>query len=216
MLTSKNQRFPESGAYFVDTDLFAHRAQSYDQNKNRVDNVAQIADSIIQSTQLHKSMHLMDFGSGTGLLLERIAPAVGKITAVDISSAMNGQLASKRASLGCDLDIRAINLEHEILEMKFDGIISSMTMHHVEHIGAMFRKFHTLLHEGGFIAIADLDAEDGSFHTENSGVFHCGFARDHIADLARSAGFQQVSVCDASVVHKPQGDFPVFLLKAVR
>lgn len=200
----------------MDTDLFAHRAQSYDQNKNRVDNVAQIADSIIQNIQLHKSMHLMDFGSGTGLLLERIAPFVGKITAVDISSAMNGQLASKRASLGCILDIQAINLEHEVLDMKFDGIISSMTMHHVEHVETMFRKFHALLHEGGFIAIADLDAEDGSFHTEDSGVFHDGFARDHIADLARSAGFLQVSISDASVVHKPQGDFPVFLLQAVR
>lgn len=200
----------------MDKDFFAQRAHQYDQNSNRVDNVSQIAHSILEKTQLTPSMHVMDFGSGTGLLLERIAPYVGKMTAVDISPAMNCQLAAKRPHLGCELDILAINLEHQSLQMKFDGIISSMALHHIEHVGAMFATFHALLHEGGFIAIADLDAEDGSFHTENSGVFHHGFARDHIAELARTAGFRQVTIADASVVHKPQGSYPVFLLNATR
>lgn len=200
----------------MEKDFFAQRAHLYDQNRTRVDNVSQIAHSILERTQLTSAMHVMDFGSGTGLLLERIAPYVGKMTAVDISPAMNRQLLIKRPNLGCELDILAINLAHEPLQVKFDGIISSMTMHHVEHVGAMFATFHALLHEGGFIAIADLDTEDGSFHTEDSGVFHHGFSREHIVELAQTAGFHQVSIADASVVHKPQGNYPVFLLHAIR
>jgi cyclopropane fatty-acyl-phospholipid synthase-like methyltransferase len=161
-------------------------------------------------------MHLMDFGSGTGLLLERIAPHVGRITAVDVSPAMNNQLRSKQAHLGCELEILEIDLESRQISGKFDGIISSMTMHHVRDVAGMLATFHALLVDGGFIAIADLDAEDGSFHTEDTGVHHHGFPREEIAGMARAAGFTGVSVIEASRLHKPQGDYSVFLLKGVR
>jgi hypothetical protein len=43
--------------------------------------------------------------------------------------------------------------------------------HHVRDIGAMFRRFHEMVNPEGFIAIADLDKEDGSFHTEDPGDY---------------------------------------------
>lgn len=200
-------------------DHFAQKADSYEQNRSRVDNVACIADSILKAIRFDRSQHLMDFGSGTGLLLERVAPYVGRITAVDVSNAMNRQLAAKRDALSCAVEILEIDLERaaqSAIDQRFDGIISSMTMHHIEDIGAMFRKFHSLLKDGGFVAIADLDAEDGSFHTEDTGVFHHGFERSRFAEWATSAGFESVQLSSASVVHKPQGDFPVFLLTAFK
>jgi hypothetical protein len=78
----------------------------------------------------------------------------------------------------------------------------------------MFGKFHTMLNEGGFIAIADLDREDGSFHSEDTGVFHRGFDRDALVGLAADAGFSNVTVTTASVIHKAGVDYPVFLLTA--
>lgn len=197
-------------------DHFAHKASSYEQNQSRVDNVENIANSILKSIDFDRSMHIMDFGAGTGLLLERVAPYVGKITAVDVSNSMNRQLHEKRSKLGCDVEIVEIDLEKSDIDHQFDGIISSMTMHHIEDIESMFRKFHSLVKEGGFIAISDLDLEDGSFHAEDTGVFHFGFDRDEFAQAAARAGFQTIQVSAASVVHKPQGDFPVFLLTAVR
>lgn len=197
-------------------DHFAHKAGSYDGNPSRVDNVANIAGAIRNAITLDRSMHLMDFGSGTGLLLERIAPYVGKITAVDVSSSMNAQLLAKQAGLGCTLEIVEIDLETSELSGAFDGIISSMTMHHIRDTDAMFRKFHLLLKDGGFIALSDLDREDGSFHTEDTGVHHFGFDRSEFAKSAAAAGFRMIQTSSASVVHKPQGDFPVFLLTALR
>lgn len=155
----------------MNKDYFAHKADVYEQNQGRVDNVANIAGSIIGSVPLDASMQLMDFGAGTGLLLERVAPHVGKITAVDVSASMNAQLEAKRDRLACALEILQIDLEVADIDQQFDGIISSMTMHHVRDIAALLRKFHALLRPGGFIAIADLDAEDGSFHEEDTGVF---------------------------------------------
>jgi len=70
------------------------------QNPSRVDNVDNIARTLLAAVPLDKTMHLMDFGSGTGLLLERVAPQVGKITAVDISESMNRELRDKAGRLG--------------------------------------------------------------------------------------------------------------------
>ncbi len=195
-------------------DFFEHKANIYDQDENRVSNVDNIANAVIENVNLDRTMHLMDFGAGTGLLLERIAPFVRKITAIDISKSMIDQLEKKRDSLDCDIDIREIDLVSEDITDTFDGIISSMTMHHVEDIEAMFVKFHSLLNDGGIIAISDLDKEDGSFHTEDTGVYHFGFDREEIANAAKKAGFQDITVVDASVMQKPEGNFPVFLLTA--
>jgi cyclopropane fatty-acyl-phospholipid synthase-like methyltransferase len=197
-------------------DFFEHKADIYDGDDNRVSNVENIANAIIASVDLNRKMHLMDFGSGTGLLLERIAPFVRKITAIDISKSMNEQLDKKRGSISCEIDILEIDLESTNITDQFDGIISSMTMHHVKDIRAMFAKFYSLLNDGGIIAISDLDKEDGSFHTEDTGVYHFGFERDVITRAANEAGFREVEIVDASVVHKPHGGFPVFLLMAKR
>ena len=195
-------------------DFFEHKADIYEKDDNRVSNVENIANAVIENVSLDPKMHLMDFGSGTGLLLERIAPFVRKITAIDISKSMIEQLDKKRDSLSCEIDIREIDLVSEDITDTFDGIISSMTMHHVKDIEAMFVKFYSLLNGGGIIAIADLDKEDGSFHTDDTGVYHFGFDRDAIAIAAKKAGFREVEVVDASLMHRSQGDFPVFLLTA--
>ena len=159
----------------MEKDYFENKSQDYEKDKNRTNNVENIAGAVKKKVSLNKSMRIMDFGSGTGLLLEKIAPFVGKITAVDISKSMNTELGAKRDKLGCELEIIEMDLSKTKLDRKFDGIMSSMTMHHVEDIENMFIDFHNMLNENGFIAIADLDKEDGTFHKEDTGVFHFGF-----------------------------------------
>lgn len=197
-------------------DFFAQKAASYEQNPQRVDNVVAIGQAIKAQVLLNRDMQLLDFGSGTGLLLQQIAPLVGKITALDVSPSMNAQLRAKAVHIGCELEVLEQDLLREQLQRRFDGIISSMTLHHIADIPALLLEFHRLLKPGGFIALADLDQEDGSFHTEDTGVFHCGFDRAAIAAKAQAAGFIEVQVVDASVVQKPHGQYPVFLLTGQR
>jgi len=197
-------------------DHFQGLAEDYEQNMARVDNVDNIARAIRAKVVLNKTMSIMDFGSGTGLLLERIAPYVRKITAVDVSRSMNQQLTVKLERISCDVEIMEVDLEATDVDQKFDGIISSMTMHHVRDTAAMLQKFFHMLHDDGFIAIADLDSEDGSFHTHDTGVHHHGFDREMLTQAASGAGFNQVEITGASTVHKPQGDYQVFLLTGYR
>lgn len=193
-------------------DFFAHKAASYEKNKKRVENVNNIAKVITKNLNLNKAMHVLDFGSGTGLLLERIAPYVGKITAIDVSPAMNKQLEEKQ--LTCELEILNIDLTKTTISQNFAGIISSMTLHHIEDVPAMFDTFYNLLDADGFIAIADLDKEDGSFHTEDTGVFHHGFEHEPLLEIAQQAGFTDAQIIPVSVIEKDHGNFPIFLLMA--
>ena len=54
-------------------DFFKQKAESYDQDNSRVENVATIAASVLRHVDLKPDLELIDFGSRTGLLLEKIA-----------------------------------------------------------------------------------------------------------------------------------------------
>jgi len=196
----------------LSNDYFELKAENYDKDANRVSNVDNISNSILSSIPFNKNMHIMDFGSGTGLLLERVALFVKKITAVDVSESMTKQLSEKIKNLDCEVEILQLDLTKTKLELKFDGIISSMTMHHIEDTQTMFNDFYAMLNDKGVIAISDLDTEDGSFHTEDTGVFHFGFDRKVFQDKAIAAGFRNVKIITASIDEKPHGKYPVFLL----
>ncbi len=193
-------------------DHFENKAEDYEKEASRTNNIQNIASTIIKEVNYTKDMHLFDFGSGTGLLLSYIAPYVGKITAIDISKSMNRVLRNKSKSIKCELEILEIDLTKNKIDKKFDGIISSMTIHHVKDIFGLFKTFYDMLNDRGSIALADLDMEDGSFHKENTGVFHFGFDRNKFLDIAKKAGFKNLKIQTASVVNKPYGDYPVFLL----
>ena len=194
-------------------DYFAGKAHTYENNAARVTNVHTIADAILEKTIYDReNTHLMDFGSGTGLLTSQVAPYVRKITTVDISASMNEVLREKMDAMACEIEMRECNLVTTELEECYDGIISSMTIHHVEDVQALLRKFYRLLKSGGTIALADLDKEDGSFHTENTGVFHFGFDQNEFAAWARHAGFEDVNIEIVSSAKKPYGEYPIFLM----
>jgi len=197
-------------------DFFKHKSNDYEKDNNRVNNVQNIANAILKEISFDKSMTIMDFGSGTGLLLEKIAPFIKKVTAIDMSKSMNNKLNEKKDLLDCELEILEVDLTKTNINKKFDSIISSMTLHHIKDVEKLFKIFYDLLNDNGTIALADLDIEDGSFHTEDTGVHHFGFNRDEICNIAKKVGFKNVKIKSASVASKPHGDYPIFLLTAMK
>jgi cyclopropane fatty-acyl-phospholipid synthase-like methyltransferase len=195
-------------------DFFAHKAKNYEQEKRRLDNVANISKLILREIDYKKDMHILDFGSGTGLLLEKIAPHIGSVTAVDISKSMNQVLKEKQHKIPCQLQIKELDLTTTALDEKFDNIISSMTIHHIKDIDKLFKIFYNLLKDNGTIALSDLDTEDGTFHTIDTGVHHFGFDREEFAQKAKNAGFKNIKTQTVGNVVKPYGEYGVFLLTA--
>lgn len=197
-------------------DHFKDKASSWDKNNKRVLGAKKISDLIVKNINLSKDMHIMDFGAGTGLLSYCVSDYVNKITAIDNSPAMLQEFASKEDSFNCQIQLLEVDLTTSTITETFNGVISSMTIHHIEDIKALFLKFYNMLDNNGFIAIADLDTEDGTFHSDNTGVFHFGFSRDNLVDIAKSVGFTNINIETANTINKPHNTFTVFLLTATK
>jgi len=199
-------------------DLFVNKSKHWDMKSRRVEGAKAIAQTIMQNISLNKKMHLMDFGAGTGLLSYCISDKIAKVTAVDSSPSMLEVFREKADDFACETDILELDFSKDKLDsnMKFDGIVSSMTIHHIEHTEEMLQKMYALLIPNGFIALADLDTEKGDFHSDNRGVFHFGFDRESLKEMAERVGFREVKVYDANTIHKSQASYGVFLLVGYR
>ena len=199
------------------SDLFANKSKSWDMNSKRVKNAQAIAEAILKNITLTKDMHIMDFGAGTGLLSYCLSHTVGKVTAIDNSPSMLEVFQEKASLFKCPTEVLELDLTKELTTpLLYDGIVSSMTIHHIGNIVNMLNKMYNMLPQGGFIALADLDIEDGSFHSDNTGVFHYGFDRDKLGEIAQKVGFKMIRFETASIIKKPHRDFSVFLMCGIK
>ncbi len=196
---------------------FDNAAKEWDANDMRTQLSNNIAKKLIEEISLTSSMHIMDFGAGTGLLSSHMASKVAKIAAVDISAGMLNELTQKEY-LKDIVTPYCQNILHNRLEDDFDGIISAMALHHIEDTNEILTVFYEHLKEGGFLALADLDTEDGSFHSMgNEGIFHFGFEREALQKHLEAVGFTQVNFTTAYTIHKENAkSYPVFLVTAYK
>ncbi len=196
-------------------DHFKSRASEWDKGSIRVAGAKKIADAINENIALSANMDILDFGVGTGLLGFQIAPLVKKVYGVDTSATMIQNLKAKNTP---ELSIETYNQDiiKKPLKKSFDGLISSMTLHHIQDLKIFFTTIHKNIKKDGFIAIADLESEDGSFHSDNTGVFHFGFKKDALCKIVLDAGFTQVKFQTINTIKKPHKDFPIFLLTATK
>lgn len=192
---------------------FDKKAQNWDSGDIRVNGAKKIADAIEQKIDLTPDMEVLDFGVGTGLLGFEIAKKVKQVYGVDTSAGMLEKLQEKNSDTLNIIPIQQ-DIIKEPLTQKFDGIVSSMTLHHVENLEEFFRTIRENLKENGFIAIADLEEEDGTFHSDNEGVHHFGFVPKKLREVVQKAGFKDVKIENINTINKPHRDFGVFLLTA--
>ena len=200
---------------------FNKEAAAWDENPGRVMLADEVAASMIREASPKRDMDVLDFGCGTGLVTLRLQPLVGSIVGVDSSEGMLAVLKRKIRSLGVtNVQTRLVDFEKgDRIEGAFNLIVSSMTLHHVPDTAALFKQWRELLLPGGRVCFADLDAEDGSFHGDNTGVFHQGFEREQVKGLLRDSGFTDIrDVTAATMKREVEGkgtkEFPVFLIVA--
>lgn len=199
------------------TERFNKAALEWDSGDMRQNIADAVFKTLASRIALLNTMNILDFGAGTGLLSFKIAPMVRSVTGVDLSSGMLEQLEAKNTA-----SIHVTPLLHDIMEKpldkKFNGIVSSMAMHHVEDTARLFQTFYDHLDRDGFVAIADLEEEDGTFHAQhgNDGVHHFGFNRDTLRATIEKAGFKNVRFHDAYSVNREDGSYPIFLVTAMK
>lgn len=199
---------------------FNERARDWDSDPMKVERARAVAEAIRNTIPLSTDMSALEYGCGTGLLSFVLQSDLGQITLADTSQSMLDVLAGKITAAGVpNMHPLKVDLAIDPLPAgRFQMIYSLMTLHHIHDVMDILGKFHALLTPGGYLLVADLDKEDGSFHTDGTTDVHQGFVRDELQKLVENAGFENVLFSTPYKIKKKVGDgekvFPVFLLSA--
>jgi tRNA (cmo5U34)-methyltransferase len=201
---------------------FDQKAVVWDKNPAYHDRAETVARAIIEEIPVSNQMTALEFGAGTGLLSFMLKDKLREIILIDSSAGMvrvmNEKIRETRAA-----NLRAVEFDltrDEYTGERLDLIYTLMVLHHVDDIEGIIRKFHDLLKPGGYLAIADLYPEDGSFHGEGF-TGHKGFDPGRLSRLLEKAGFSGISHVPAYTIEKlTQGNtlkrFELFLMTATR
>ncbi|PLX83491.1 MAG: class I SAM-dependent methyltransferase [Desulfuromonas sp.] len=201
---------------------FSKAAATWDADPRRTALARAVAEAIARETPLDGAMQALEFGCGTGLVGLQLAPRFAHLTAVDNAPGMLAALEEKARAAGLANVTAWLSPAGppSLPESPYDLVFSCMVLHHVPGTAELLSLFFRGLRPGAILALADLDAEDGSFHDNPAGIAHHGFDRNQLRELAEAAGFEAVRFVTACRITKkreqgPRG-YPVFLLLARR
>lgn len=190
---------------------FNHLADNWDKEPRRQLLAADIAAGIKQSVPLNDNMRLLDYGCGTGLVAMHLLPHVGHLTGLDSSPGMLSVFKSKLSEEeNTRVTLHVLDLaDGGTFSGTYDVIIAAMLLHHVDVPSDLIRRLAGHLSPGGYLCLADLDSEDGSFHDDPIGVHHFGFDRNLVSAWMSDAGLSTASITTVSTIQKQSPGGPI-------
>ncbi len=198
---------------------FDEQAQDWDNDPKKIERAIIFAKEIIDFVQPKQSWNALEFGCGTGLLSYQLRDAFNSIMLADNSPGMMNVLQQKIAKDGIkNFKPLLIDLLADELRIgQFDVLYTLMTVHHIQDLDKVFKKFNSLVKENGYLCIADLVREDGSFHSEYPEFDgHNGFDRDELMEILLKNGFktEHYKICyefEKEIENKAR-KYPLFLM----
>lgn len=199
---------------------FDERARTWDDDPAKVERAEAVAAAIRDAVPLSPHTRLLEYGAGTGLVTQALTQAlpdpVADVTLADPSSGMREVMAAKVADGRLPASTRVLDLDlatASVPNAEFDLIVTVMTLHHIPDLQPVLDGFRALLSDGGWVAIVDLEAEDGSFHSSDPDFDgHRGFARDDLTRQLEAAGFHDLTFDRCHQMVKEGRTYPLFLV----
>ncbi len=199
----------------MSNEYFDAKASDWDDNPIR----QQLSSAVWQFVEgcgvLDKNISALDYGCGTGLMTMRLAHRVKTVYAADISAGMLGRLCDKieESRINNIRIVRYNMMTDPPLKICPNLIISAMALHHIEDVEDVVQKMAAMVAGGGHIILADLCAEDGTFHSEVQ-VPHNGFDTAYIEDLLRENGMEIAKSQVVFKINKNDKNYPIFGISA--
>jgi tRNA (cmo5U34)-methyltransferase len=200
---------------------FDMKAFQWDHNPMHLDRSRAVAEGITDRIPIVKDMTALEYGAGTGITGFLLKDYFREVILMDNSPEMTRVAKQKIIDYEAD-NMRAVHFDLEKSDYpgaKFDIIIAQMVLHHISDIETILKRFSLMITRGGYLAIADLYKEDGSFHGD-SFRGHYGFDTEELSLLLTRYGFKNISHRKCFTVRRQVSDdkikeFDIFLLIAI-
>ena len=126
---------------------------------------------VLQALQLTGGAHVLDVGSGPGLLASELAAAVGRegrVCGVDISDAMVAMSRRRCAALPWTEFRTGDANQLPYPDHSFDAAVSTQVFEYLADVPAALAELHRVVRPGGRVALLDTDYGSLIIHTEDA------------------------------------------------
>ncbi len=192
---------------------FDEAAKQWDLEERRIKRASNVAEDILKHLPDTGEMRGAEYGCGTGLLGFNLLPRFKEITFCDTSNGMLEEVERKIEGGGhtnCKTILidpkKALDTSH-----KYDCIFNLMVLHHIPDTEETIKGWAESLNEGGYLCIADLITEDGTFHKDDFDG-HLGFDPEMLEKLLKKSNLVVESITTPYVINKEGREYPVFLM----
>lgn len=197
----------------MSASTFDAKAATWDENPHRRALAQAIVAGVIATVPFRPGLRLLDVGCGTGLVGLPLSGGAASVLGVDLSAGMVDRFTAKAAAAGLPrvrAEVRDL-IAQPLPAGSVDVVVSAMAFHHIPDTTGMLAAVVAALAPGGWLAVADLEREDGSFHDEP--VPHPGFDPPSFAGLLGRAGLGGVRAQRVFVMERADRprSYPIFL-----
>ncbi len=134
---------------------------------------------------------VLDIGTGTGRMLELLAPHVRSGLGIDASRAMLALARARLAKPGlAHLSVRQADMYSLPLPQHFDLVLLHMVLHYAEDPSAALAEAARALRPAGTLIVVDLEQHDRAVMIDRLAHRWPGFGNAEMASLLQAAGLE--------------------------
>ena len=173
----------------IASDTFRRQGADWDEMRALGLPAADVEDALLSLLPESGLGRLLDIGTGTGRMLELLAPRVRSGLGIDASRAMLALARARLAKPGLGhLGVRQADMYRLPLSSGYDLVVLQMVLHYAEDPAAVVAEAARVLAPGGRLIVVDLAGHDRSDVQDRLAHRWPGFTDDAMRALQRGPG----------------------------
>ena len=174
----------------MENNVFEQMAKRYD-TEFRIELAKVVVKEVRPILRNSKSLSLIDYGSGTGLVSLELSDLVDSILLVDSSKQMLEVAKAKISHKGItNATVLYSDFTQETTELKADIVLMSLVLLHIPDTKEILQGLFNILNSGGKLIIIDFDKNDKINHPK----VHNGFSHEELKKTLSEVGFKSIEI----------------------